>query len=102
MEATALRYKTYEEDSSLQEVEALITAHLGPGWYLSVEHSAEITPRQARWECWGRAFSAAKEWRAAVDAIAQCRAFHPDRIIRLHARRFYPETSLTVWVHRAE
>lgn len=98
MITTALSHAPVEQDSSLRDIEEVLCNNLRSGWFLTIEHTAQMAPHYTAWKRWGNSFASALEPRTVINAIVRCRASHPQHIIRLRAQQFQPQTSFVIWV----
>jgi ribulose-bisphosphate carboxylase small chain len=76
---------------------------LGNGWALSVEHTGDVHPRNTYWEMWGPPRFDVQSEREVLEAIAACRAAHPDHHVKLNAFDSTPgweSVRLSFIVHR--
>jgi ribulose-bisphosphate carboxylase small chain len=67
-----------------EQVRAQLRYCLANGWPVAVEHTDDPHPRNVYWDMWGLPLFDQTDPSAAMNAIEECRAAHPDHYIRVN------------------
>lgn len=68
-----------------EQIRRQVAYALGHGWALSVEHTDDIHPRNTYWEMWGQPMFDLRRADEVLEAVAACRAAHPDEYVKVNA-----------------
>ena len=72
-------------DLTDEQIRRQIAYAIGRGWAVSVEHTADVHPRNVYWEMWGLPLFDLRDAAAVVREVKACRAAHRERYVKVNA-----------------
>jgi ribulose-bisphosphate carboxylase small chain len=96
---------SYLPDLTDEEIALQLGYALGNGWAVSVEFTAETTPRDNYWAMWGLPMFGLADPAGALHEVNECRRAYPDCYIKVSAydsRHGRQTTALSFLVNRPQ
>lgn len=70
-------------------------------WVIRIEYECGESEKNC-WQLWDKAFFAIRSAEVVLTALMDCYKKHPDRIIRIHAEKFRPQTYILYTVYNPQ